>query len=499
MRKSISLSLLAAALMGCNLAPKYQRPAMPIPEHYKEASTQTVWIPAKPLPPKAKLLPWWQSFHDPILNRLEEQLNQANQDVRVAFFRYEQAKALVQIARAGFFPTILGLANADRQQSSTTVANPSSTPLYNNYLLGANLSYELDVWGSIRNAVAKNQQLAQASAADLAAVSLSLHAELANDYFTLRSYDEAQTILNKTVAAYEKAYFLTKKRYQGGASPAEDVDNAQTQLENAKTLAADMHLKRSQVEHAIAVLIGEVPASFSLAPDKRPLYVLKISPNLPSTLLERRPDIAAAEFKVKAANANIGIARAAFFPAFNLTSIIGFQSQAIAQLLSKPSLFWSLGPVSALSVAQPLASVTLFDGGRLLGSLKQAKASYYETVASYRQTVLTAFQEVEDALIAIRQLDKEKVSQSTASRAANRALQQANNRYRGGIATFLDVVVVENLALQADLARINIINRRQIASIQLIKALGGGWTMQAHTSPKKKSSKPVRNAPNRKN
>lgn len=485
MRKVIVLSLLSSALISCSLAPKYQRPLMPIPKHFKEARSETSWVPATAKSTTTKLVPWWQSFQDPTLNRLEEQLSLANQDVRAAFFRYEQARALVQVARARFFPTILGIGNADRQQNSTTVANPSSTPLYNNYLFAADLSYELDVWGSIRNAVAKNQNLAQASAADLAAISLSLHAELASDYFTLRGYDESQHILNKTVAAYEKALFLTKKRFQGGASPAEDVDNAQTQLENAKTLAADMHLKRTQLEHAIAVLIGKIPSNFSLAPAKLPIRVLAISPNLPSTLLERRPDIAAAEFKVKAANANIGIARAAFFPAFNLTSTIGYQSKVISNLLSKPSLFWSLGPVSALTVAQPVASLTLFDGGRLFGLLKQAKASYYETVAAYRQTVLTSFQETEDALIALRQLDKEKISQTAASRAANRALAQANNRYRGGIATFLDVVVVENIALTTDLERINIMTRRQVASIQLIKALGGGWASVHPQLPKK--------------
>ena len=470
MRKCIALGLISSSLIGCSLAPTYQRPAMPIPVHFKEAKTETKWVPAKGQIPTTRIVPWWESFQDQTLNRLEEQLTLTNQDVRAAFFRYEQAKALVQVARSRFFPTIMGVGNADRQQTSSTIANTSTPSLYNNYLLGSSLSYEVDVWGSIRNAVAKNQNLAKASAADLAAISLSLHAELANDYFTLRGYDESQKILNATVTAYNRALFLTKKRYQGGASPAEDVDNAEAQLENAKTLAADMHLKRGQLEHAIAVLIGEIPSNFSLPPAKLPLAVITISPNIPSTLLERRPDVAAAELKVKAANANLGIARAAFFPAFNLSGLIGFQSQTLANLLSKPSLFWSLGPIAALSAAQPVAAMTLFDGG------KQANASYYETVALYRQTVLTSFQEVEDALIAIRQLDKEKRSQTAASKAANRALQQANNRYRGGVSTFLDTVVVENIALQADLTRVRIVSDRQIASVQLIKALGGGWT-----------------------
>ncbi len=483
MRKILVLSFISSFLLACSMAPKYERPSMPIPKHFKEATTETTWVLAKTQMPTTPIVPWWESFQDPILTRLEEQLTLANQDVLAAFFRYEQAKALVQVAQSRFFPTILGVANANRQQSSTATANAPIIPLYNNYLLGSSLSYEADVWGSIRNAVAKNKNLAKASAAELAAISLSLHAELASNYFTLRGYDESQKILDTTVETYNRALFLINKRYQGGAAPAEDVDNAQAQLENAKTLAADMHLKRNQLEHAIAVLIGEIPSNFSLPPTKAAIHVLEISPNLPSTLLERRPDIAAAEFKVKAANANIGIARAAFFPVFDITNIIGFESQVLSNLLSKPSLFWSLGPVISLAVTQPIATVTLFDGGRLSGLLKQANASYYETVAQYRQTVLTAFQEAEDALIAIKQLDKEKISQSAASKAANRALQQANNRYHGGIATFLDVLVVENIALQYDLARVDIMIKRQVASIQLIKALGGGWS----TIPTKKS------------
>jgi NodT family efflux transporter outer membrane factor (OMF) lipoprotein len=445
---------------------------MPVPDHFKETGT---WLPAQTLTPKSEIGPWWETFRDPVLNDLEQKLTLTNQDLQAAFFRYEQAAALAQVARSQFFPTIHGVGNANRQQNSLTVADPLTPMVYNNLLIGAGLNYEVDAWGSIRNAVAKSQNLAKASAADLAAASLSLHAELANDYFILRGYDESQRILNATVSAYEKALYLTRKRYQGGASPVEDVDNAQLQLENAKTLAAETHLKRAQMEHAIATLIGQIPSTFSLPAARLSRYQLQIVPNIPSTLLERRPDVAAAELRVKAANAAIGIARAAFFPAFDLNSIIGYQSQSLSNLITKPSLFWSLGPLAALTLVQPMASMTLFDGGKLTGQLKQAKASYYETVATYRQTVLTAFQEVEDSLIAIKQLDKENKTQSAATRAANRALRQEQNRYKGGVSTFLNVVVTENLALQADLASVHLITRRQIASIQLIKALGGGW------------------------
>ena len=472
MRSLIVLSVLTYSLTSCSLAPNYQRPPMPIPEHFKETGK---WLPAQSISPNTKIEPWWETFQDPILNDLEEKLGPANQNLQIAFYRYQQANALVQVARSQFFPTARGVANANRQENSENIADPTTPRVYNNALIGVGVNYEVDAWGSIRNAVAKSKSIAKASAADLAAISLSLHAELASDYFTLRGYDESQRILDKTVIAYQKALFLTKKRHQGGASPIEDVDNAQAQLENAKTLAAEMHLKRAQLEHAIAILLGQIPSHFSLRPAKLPLYRISVVPTLPSTLLERRPDVAAAELRVKAANANIGIARAAFFPSFNLGTIIGYQSQSLSNLISKPSLFWSLGPTSALSLLQPMASTTLLDGGRLLGLLKQANASYFETVATYRQTVLTAFQEVEDSLVAIRQLDKENQSQSAASRAANRALVQSQNRYRGGITTFLNVVITENIALQSDLARVSILTRRQIASVQLIKALGGGW------------------------
>lgn len=325
--------------------------------------------------------------------------------------------------------------------------------------------------------VVQNQDLAKASEADLAAATLSLHAQLASNYFSLRGADEAQHVLDSTVEAYQKALYLTKKRHHGGASPIADVDEAETQLENARTFAADMRLQRAQLEHAIAVLIGRFPADFSLPPAKLPKHAINLNPDLPSTLLERRPDIAAAALRVQAANANIGIARAAFFPDFELSTILGFNSKTLSNLLSKPSLFWSLGPISSLTLFQHTAAQTIFDGGALLGLLRQANASYFETVANYRQTVLTAFQEVEDNLVAIRRLAQENRSQMAATRSAKRAWLQAQHRYTGGLITFLEVVVLENIALQTELTSVNVRTRQQIASVQLIKALGGGWIL----------------------
>ncbi|VEB35021.1 efflux transporter outer membrane subunit [Legionella cherrii] len=471
MKKLISAGVLLFALVGCSLAPPYHRPAMPIPEQFKEPGK---WLKIKSAPQIVAPDAWWLAFHDPVLNDLEQQLSVANQDLKLAYAHFQEAISLVQVARSYFFPTIQGLFNADRQQNSRTVANPPATPVFNQFLLGGFLSYELDAWGSVRNTVIANESNAKASAADMASIRLSLQAALATNYLALRGSDEAQRILDTTVVAYQKALYLTKKRYQGGAAPISDVDEAETQLENAKTMAADMRLQRAQLEHAIAVLVGEIPSNFSLAPAKSPRVFLAIAPNLPSTILDRRPDIVAAESRVIAANANIGVARAAFFPVIDLTGSGGFQSRSLSNLISKPSLFWSLGPLSLLSLTQPVAEVTLFDGGRLRGLLNQAKAQYFETVATYRQTVLTAFQEVEDNLVAINQLDKEYQSQKAAARAAKRAWDQELYRYKGGLVTFLQVVVVENAALQSKLSLVNIYTRRQIASIQLIKALGGG-------------------------
>lgn len=472
MKKLIIYGLVISLMTSCSMAPKYERPFMPVPEHFKETGT---WAPAQMTMPSAKVIPWWEVYNDSVLNRLEGLIELTNQNLKAAFYRYQEATALAQVARSGFYPNIQGTLNSNREQTSTVIANPNTPALYNNFIIGSQVNYELDAWGSIRNALVAQQSLANASAAELAAASLSVHAELASYYFSLRGCDESQRILDTTVVAYEKALYLTKKRFNGGASPIEDVDKAQTQLENAKTLAADMRLKRAQFEHAIALLIGEFPANFSLSAAKIPRTLIEITPEMPSTLLERRPDIAAAEFRVKSANANIGVARAAFFPVLDLTGLIGFQSQSLSNLISKPALFWSLGPVTALALAQPSVAMTLFDGGKLTGLLKGAKASYFETVAEYRQTVLTAFREVEDNLVAVRQLDKQIRSQKAASQAAKRALTQANHRYAGGLVTFLDVVVVENTALQTELSAVNVFTRRQIASVELIKALGGGW------------------------
>ncbi len=469
---AIALAFFMMLLTACSLAPAYHRPLMNIPAAYKEKSN---WTPAKPQQTETNRGPWWEIFGDSELNALEERVSCTNQNLQAAFARYERAQAAVAIARSDYFPTIKGYANVSRQQTSGNIANKNDVPIYSDYIIGANLAYEVDLFGRIRNNVLASQYLAKASAADLAALDLSMHAELAADYFALRGADSSQRLLDTIVIAYRRALTLIRHRHEGGTVPQADVDQAQTQLENAKTIAADLHLKRAQFEHAIAILIGEAPAFFTLKAAPLKKRFVAISPRLPSTLLERRPDIAAAERRVQAANAEIGIARAAFFPSINLVANAGFESDTLSKLIEMPSLIWALGPTVSSAILEPLASTTLFDGGRLRGLLNSAQANYYESVANYRETVLSAFREVEDSLAAQRQLEEEYDTQTQAAAAAERALAQARYRYRGGIATYLDVVVSENIALQSELASINIQTRRQTTTVQLIKALGGCW------------------------
>ncbi|HBI21802.1 MAG TPA: transporter, partial [Legionella sp.] len=403
----------ATSLTACSFAPPEKQPPMPIPAHYKEAREWRAVSDDMLLTSKT---PWWARYKDHTLNTLEQKISCHNQPLKIALAQFQEASALAQVVRSALYPTVLGIGNASRQQLSTNVATSAGTPItrYNAFFLGPQISYELDAWGRVRNAVTASNNLVRASAFDLATMELSMRAELANDYFTLRGLDEAQRVLDSTVRAYKKAFYLTRKRYDGGASPILDVLQAKTQLESAKTYAIDMQLQRATLEHAIAVLVGEIPANFSIAPTHKPFTLVTISPRLPSTLLVRRPDIAAALLRVKSANASIGVARAAFFPDINLMGILAGQSSRLSNLFSASSLFWSLGPPSTLALVQPMMSVVLFDGYQLQGLLKHAKARYFETVSHYRQTVLTAFQQVEDNLVAIRRLDQELQTQTAA-------------------------------------------------------------------------------------
>jgi NodT family efflux transporter outer membrane factor (OMF) lipoprotein len=368
------------------------------------------------------------------------------------------------------FPTITldPRATRERQSLNSPSYSSSKSRYLNDFALDADVSYEFDVWGRIRNSVSSARASEQASAADLATLDLSVHAELASDYFTLRSEDTQQELLDKTATDYSSALELTQNLYNGGAAALADLDQAKAQLQTALTQASDMRLRRAQTEHAIAVLLGQLPSTFHLEP--RPLKLDLVPPaidvGLPSALLERRPDVASAERRVAAANAQIGVARAAYFPIFSLAGTAGFESTKTSNWISAPSLLWAVGPSAVL---------TVFDAGLHRAQSAQAHAAYDEQVATYRNTVLSAYQDVEDNIAALRHLQEESVSEAAAVEATAGALDQAQYRYKAGIVTYLEVVAAENAALAARLSAADIQVRRMIASVQLVKALGGGW------------------------
>lgn len=463
-----TLSALAACVLtACSFAPVYKTPeSVPAAGNYKESAD---WKAAQPLDGENRGS-WWVLFKDPQLDALEAQVDDANQDLKAAFARLEQARAVTRIARADLFPTLSAAAGATRARTSVNSPNfpPGAKPVGNNFNLQADFSYELDLWGRVRNAVSSARASQQASAADLATLSLSIHAELATDYFTLRAEDAQQLLLDRTVADYEHALNLTQNLYDGGGTALADVAQAQAQLETARTQAADIRLQRAQTEHALAVLLGQNPSAFHAEVNPLPgdLPPPVIDPGLPSTLLERRPDVAAGERRVAAANAQIGVARAAYFPVFSLAAAAGFDSTNSSTWLNAPSRLWSVGPSAVL---------TVFDAGRHRAQTAQARAVYDEQVADYRGTVLTAYQEVEDNLAELRQLQQESVSETAAVTATATALTQAQYRYKAGLVTYIEVSTAETAALQAQQSNLSIELRRMNASVLLVKALGGGW------------------------
>jgi NodT family efflux transporter outer membrane factor (OMF) lipoprotein len=456
----------AALLSACSFAPVYTVPVTPTPAAYRENAG---WKRAEPGDDLSKGS-WWRMFDDPALDELERKAVGANQNLTAALARLQQARADTRIARSDLFPHLTASGSATRaRQSPNAPRYIAGEPTEgNDFVLEADLSYEVDLWGRVRNQVASARATQQASAADLAALGLSIQAELASDYFRLRSLDTQQQLLDKTVEDYAKSLDLTQTLFDGGAAALSDVAQAKTQLHNAETRAADTHLSRAQLEHAIAVLIGENPTNFQLAVKALPLDASPppVDPGLPSLLLERRPDVAEAERRVAAANAQIGVARAAYFPQLTLSGSGGVDSVRSSTLIGAPSLFWSIGPQ---------VSVPLFEGGRLVAQTEKTKAAYSEQVAMYRNTVLIAFQDVEDNLVALRQLERESQTQGEAVDAATTALGQSQDRYTAGIVTYLEVATTETAALQAQLDAIEIRARRFSATVMLIKALGGGW------------------------
>jgi NodT family efflux transporter outer membrane factor (OMF) lipoprotein len=464
-------------LSGCMVGPKYVKPSVPLAPAYKESNPDAFkenanWQIAQPAD-AAQRGEWWRIFSDAELNSLEPQVAADNQDLKIADARFREARAVIRFNHASLYPTVGAAPFAGGLRESSTRPYLSATSAAANGMgvgdiqLPVDLSYEIDVWGRVRRTVSAAREEAQASAGDRQTVMLSLQAELAVDYFEARSADAQQKLLNDTVQYYEEAYRITNNRFEGGLAPKSDVDQAQTQLEAARVQARDITLRRAQFEHAIAVLLGKPPASFTLTGtplDARPPI---IPPGLPSELLERRPDIAAAERRVAEANDRIGIARTAFYPTISLSASAGVESTAL-NLFNPANVFWAIGPT---------LSQTIFDAGRRAAVSEEANASYDETVANYRQTTLTAFQQVEDNLIALRVLQQEAENQHQATLAAQSAEQIFNNRYVGGLDTYLQVVTAQTTALNNERNDIDIMRRQMDASVLLIKALGGGWNI----------------------
>ncbi len=462
-------ALAVCTLTACTLAPRYHVPTAPSPASAYPAA-DGAWAPARPADglPRG---PWWTRFGDPRLDVLERRVGTDNQDIRAAFARLMQARADTRIARAGLWPRIDAAAAAGRSRISSNAPRLPSTvkPIADNFDLESDLSYEIDLFGRIRSGVNAARADEQASAADLATLALAMHAEMAVDYFRLRGEDTNIALLDSTVADYARSLALTRNLHRGGAAAAVDVSQARAQWESARTAAAEARLQRALTLHALALLAGANPTTFLLAPQPLPADAQPpaIDPGLPSTLLERRPDVAAAERRVAAANAQIGVARAAYFPVFNLAAAIGADSASAATWLAAPSRIWSLGATGVLSV---------FDAGAHRAQSAAAHARYDELVADYRNTVIGAYRDVEDNLAALAALRREAASESAAVDATAAALSQARYRYQAGVTTYLEVASAETAALQARSAAVAIATRRLAAGVRLIEALGGGWS-----------------------
>jgi NodT family efflux transporter outer membrane factor (OMF) lipoprotein len=482
----LKISVAAAVLFisACSVGPDYVRPdplpTAPMPVTFKETAG---WKIAQPSDDKIGQQ-WWRLFNDPLLNSLEEQVVFSNQNIAAAEAQFRQARALIAVNRAAYFPTVTGGASVDHTvrgssgagtatttgTTGTTVVSTGTrrggTSEATSFSLPFDLAWEIDVWGRIRRSVESSRASTQASQADLAAAQLSAQAELAQDYFLLRSQDAQKQILDATVASYQRNLQLTQNRYNAGIVAKSDVLQAETQLKSTQAQAIDLEVQRTQLEHAIALLIGKPASSFSIPVAPLAAVYPAIPAGLPSQLLERRPDIASAERRMAAANAEIGVAKAAYYPSVRLSGSAGLQALSFAEWFTWPSRFWAVGAA---------VSETIFDGGLRGAQTEQARAVYDQTVAAYRQTVLTGFQEVEDNLAALRVLEAEAKAQAEALKASRETLAVTLNQYRGGIVSYLNVIVVQSAALSNERAAVSIAARRLTASVLLLKALGGGW------------------------
>jgi NodT family efflux transporter outer membrane factor (OMF) lipoprotein len=464
--RGVAAVIVAALTLAnaCTVGPNYVRPSAPTAAVYKELDG---WKTARPQDDVTRG-PWWAVFEDPVLSGLAEQVGIANETVIGAEAQFRQARALVGAARAAYYPTVTaGVTAARSRRSSNTVGNgAASTGPVSDFSLPLAVSWEADVWGRIRRTVEASEANAQASAADLESIRLSLQAELAQDYFQLHTLDAQRGLLDATIVAFEKSLALTKNRHAGGIASRVDVVQAVTQLETTRAQAIDVGVQRAQLEHAIAVLTGTPASSFSLPVAPLATVPPAIPVGVPSELLERRPDVAAAERRVAAANAQIGVAEAAYFPTVTLGATGGLESSELSKWLLWPSRFWSVGPA---------ISETVYDGGLRRAQTEGARAAYDANVASYRQNVLSGFQEVEDNLAALRILAEEARRQDDAVKAAEESVALTTNQYKAGIVSYLNVVIAQTTALADERTAVDILGRRMTASVLLIEALGGGW------------------------
>ncbi len=468
-----------AMFFGCTVGPDYKRPTINVPVAFKELKG---WKEAQPRDHEITTQ-WWKVFNDPLLNSLEEQVSISNQSLVQAEAQYRQALALVQGARANYFPQIAATAAFTRAQSSGNNNSNGGTSTANQHLFSLSAGWEIDIWGRVRRQVESNTASAQASAADLQALRLSLQAELAQDYFLLCTLDAQKKTLDNTVAAYQKALELTKNRYAAGVASKADVILAQTQLKSTQAQSIDIGILRAQLEHAIALLIGKAPADFSIPTTSITAKMPQIPTAIPSALLERRPDIASAERSIAAANAQIGVAKSAYFPSLSLSASTGYQSSGLVDLFAAPGFFWALGPVA---LAQ-----TLFDGGARKAQTEQAIAAYEGTVAAYRQTVLASFQQAEDNLSTLRILEDEARVQDEALISARESVTLTTNQYKAGTVSYLNVIITQYVALTNERAVLGIRGQRLTAAILLIKALGGGWNASELPTPDRLVGKPT--------
>jgi NodT family efflux transporter outer membrane factor (OMF) lipoprotein len=457
----LSLTLLLGA---CSLAPPLKTPVVPTADAYKEIGPWTQAQPADRLPRDS----WWALYGSAELDELEKRLIDGNPTLAAALANYAQARALADQARAGLFPTLGLSADIERNRESihAPLRGPTTPTYYNSNTVAGSVSYELDLWGQIRNEVAAGEANAAASAADLENARLSLLAQLADDYIQLRNLDRDTAILDQTVQAYTRARDLTQQRHGAGIAPGLDVSQAQTQLDAARSQAAQTLAQRALMEHAIAALLGVSASTFSITPQIVAIHLPQVPTGLPSTLLERRPDIAGAQRRMMAANANIGVARAAYFPSLTLGAQGGFQSTSVSNWLSAPSSFWAVGPNALLSV---------FDGGLRRAQVAQARAGFDASAAYYRLTVVSAFQQVEDSLATLNHYHDASVDEKAAVDAAQRTLDFSLALYKQGATDYLTVVTSQTALLQTQLEALNLDTLQLTASVDLIRALGGGW------------------------